>query len=95
MFSQLHMPPPVSQGISVPPASVVRHVKLGELVPKESWDDCMKRRGEVHKQDPDVGSCGILVLEDEVKGQIHSIVYRPAVSVGELQSRRGSVMVFR
>src|SRR4029434_1590814 len=45
----------------------------------------MKGRAEVHKQDPGVGSCGVQVLENEVKGHVYGIVYRPVGSVGNLQ----------
>ena len=61
------------------------HTKLGELLLKQSRDDGVKGRAQVHKQDPGVGSCGVQVPEDVVEGQIDCIVYRPIGSVGKLQ----------
>src|SRR4029434_10371696 len=50
-----------------------------------SWESLSCSRAEVHKQDPGVGSCGVQVLENEVKGHVYCIVYRPVGSVGKLQ----------
>ena len=63
---------------------VVRHTQLGELLLKQSQDDCVEGRAEIQKQDPGVGTCGIQVLEDVVKDQVDCIVYRPVGSVGKL-----------
>ncbi|KAK0140096.1 ATP-dependent DNA helicase PIF1 [Merluccius polli] len=85
MFSQLHMLLPVKQEVSDPPAGGVRHTQLGELLLKQSQDDGVKGRAEIHTQDPGIGSCGVQVLEDVMEGQVDCIVYRPVGSVGELQ----------
>ena len=56
-----------------------------------SWEslsysnDGVEGRAEVHKQDSGLGSCGVQVLEDKVKGHVYCIVYRPVGSVGKLQ----------
>ena len=84
MFSQFHMMLPLRQEVCNPPAGGVRHTQLGELLLKQSRDDCVESRAEIHKQDPGVGACGIQVLEDVVKGQVDCIVYRPVGSVGKL-----------
>ena len=55
------------------------------LLMKQSQDDGVKGRAEIHTQDPGVGSCGVQVLEDVMEGQVDCIVYRPVGSVGELQ----------
>ncbi len=65
-------------------AGEVRHVQLGELALQQSRDD-VEDRAEVHKQDPGIGSCGILVLQDETEVHVDCIVYRPVGSAGELQ----------
>ena len=70
---------PVRQEVCNPPAGGVRHTQLGELLLKQSWDDCIEGRAEIHKQ-----VCGIQVLEDVVKGQVDCIIYRPVGSVGKL-----------
>ena len=85
MFSQLHMLLPVRQEISDPPAGGVRHTQLGELLLKQSRDDGVKDRAEIHTQDPGVGSCGVQVLEDVMESKVDCIVYRPVGSVGKLQ----------
>ena len=85
MFSQLHMLLPVRQEVSDPPAGGVRHTQLGELLLKQSRDDGVKGRAEIHTQNPGVGSCGVQVLEDVMDGQVDCIVYRPVGSVGKLQ----------
>ena len=77
MFSQLHMLLPVTQEVSDPPAGGVRHTQLGELLLKQSRDDGVKGRAEIHTQDPGVGSCGVQVLADVMEGQVDCIVYRP------------------
>ena len=56
MLPQPHMLPPVRQEVSDPPAGGVRHTQLGELVLKQSRNDGVEGRAEVHKQDPGVGS---------------------------------------
>ena len=76
---------PVRQEVCNPPAGGVRHAQLRELLLKQSWDDCVKSRVEIHKQDPGVGTYGVQVLEDVVEGQDDCIVYRPVGSVGKLQ----------
>ena len=42
-----------------------------------SMDDGVESRAEVHKQDPGVGFWGVQILEVEVGGHVHNIVYRP------------------
>ena len=49
--SQLIALLPVRQEICDPPAGGVRHVQLGELVLKQSGDDGVEGKAEVHKQD--------------------------------------------
>ena len=56
MLPQPHELPSVSQEVRNPPAHGVRHIKLGELVTEQSWDDRIEGRAEVHKQYPGVGS---------------------------------------
>ena len=71
-------------------------IQLGMLLLKQSRDDGVKGRAEIHTQDPGVGSCGVQVLEDVMEGQVDCIVYRPVGSVGELQGvQEGVVMSFR
>ena len=67
VFPQPHVLLPVRQEVCDPPAGGVGHVQLGELVLQQSRDDGVEGRAEVHKQDPGVGSCCVLVLEEEVK----------------------------
>ena len=56
MLPQPHALPPVRQEVCDPPAGGVRHAQLGELVLKQSRNDCVEGRAEVNKQDPGVGS---------------------------------------
>ena len=53
---QPHKLPSVCQEVRNPPAHGVRHIKLGELVTEQSWDDRIEGRAEVHKLYPGVGS---------------------------------------
>ena len=76
IFPQLHVLSPVRQKVCDPLAGGVRLSELGEL--------SVKRRAEVHKQDPGVGSCRVQMLEGEM-GHVNCISYRPVGSVGELQ----------
>ena len=82
VFPQPHVLLPVRQEVCDPPAGGVRHV---QLVLQQSRDDGVEGGAQVHQQDPGVGSCCVQVLEEEVKGHVDSIVYRPVGSVGELQ----------
>ena len=47
-----------------------------------SWDDGVKHRAEVHKEDPGIGSWVDQMLEGEVQGHVNCIIYRPVGSVG-------------
>ena len=49
MFPQLHVLLPVRQAVSDPPAGGVRHVELGELVLKQSWEDSVECSVEVNR----------------------------------------------
>ena len=65
-------------------------MQLGELIVQQSWDDGVKGRAEIHKQDPGVGPCRVQVLEDEVEGYVFCIVHRPVGSAGALQRVSGT-----
>ena len=64
---------PVRKEVCDPPAAGVKHAQLGGLLLKQSL-----------KQDPGIGSCGVQVLEDVVKGQVYCNADRLVGSVGEL-----------
>ena len=63
MFPQLHVLLPVRQAVCDPPAGGVRHVELGELVLKQSWEDSVECSVEVNKQDPGICSWRVQMLE--------------------------------
>ena len=85
MFPQLHTLLPVRQEVCDPPVGGIGHVELGEPDLKQSWEDRIKGRAEIHKQDSGICSWGVQMLEGVVQSHVYCIVYRPVGSVGELQ----------
>lgn len=56
---------------------------------QKSWADSVEGRAEVHYKDPVIGSCWVQVLEGEVEGHVHRIVYRPVGTTDKLQDMGG------
>ena len=73
ILPQMHVLLPVCQEVGDPTADGVGQVELRELVLEQSGEDCVERRAEVHKQKPGVGSRGVQMLQDGVKGLVHGI----------------------
>ena len=60
-------------------------MELGEPVLKQSWEDSIKGRAEVHKHDSGICSWGVQMLEAVVQSHVYYIVHRFVGSVGKLQ----------
>ena len=63
MFPQLHTLLPVRQEVCDSPAGGIGLVELGEPDLKQSWEDRIKGRAEIHKQDSGICSWGVQMLE--------------------------------
>ncbi len=69
--------------------------ELCQFILKVVWDDGVKSRAEIYKQDPHISPCSVQMLQDEVQSHVDCIIHRPVCSVGKLQGRKGPVVSFR
>ncbi len=84
-FSQPHYLLPVCQEAGDPLTDGGGNRELCQFILKGVWDDGVKSRAEVYKQDPHISPRSVQMLQDEVQSHVDCIIHRPVCLVGKLQ----------